>query len=132
MNYQIEEISPEIIQRYFTGIFQSHKVVDTPPIQDAFHRFTNYDTYIHILDQDITIKELNEAIDNIGTGTSLDGISPDLAVLFPMRLREVIVMFFNKVYSSSYPMQWQEQLLFPHPKTGHKTDGPETQRNCDW
>ena len=85
-----------MIQRYLTGIFQSQKVDETPPIQDAFHRFTNYDTYIHVLDQDITIKELNEAIDNVGTGTSLDGISPELAVLFPIRLREVIVIFFNK------------------------------------
>ena len=125
INYQIDEIPPETIQKYFRGIFQSPKIVDTPPIHDAFRIFADYDTYIHILDKEITLDEVNEAINDIGTGTSLDGISPELATIFPKELRETIVELFNKVFKSYYPEQWQEQLLFPHPKKGHKPNDPK-------
>ena len=125
VNYQVEEIPPETIQKYFTGIFQSPKIVDTPPIHEAFKYFTDYDTYVHILDKEITLEEVNEAIKDIGTGTSLDGISPDVAILFPKELQEVIVDLFNKVFTSFYPERWQEQLLFPHPKKGHKPADPK-------
>ena len=125
VNYQIEEIPPETIQKYFRGIFQSPKIVDTPSIHDAFKIFTDYDTYVHILDKEITLEEVNTAIKDIGTGTSLDGISPDLAEIFPKELRETIVELFNTVFKSYYPEQWQEQLLFPHPKKGHKPADPK-------
>ena len=125
VNYQIEDIPPETIQKYFKGIFQSPKIVDTPPIHEAFKIFTDYDTYVHILDQKITLEEVNAAIKDIGTGTSLDGISPDVAAIFPRELREIIVELFNTVFTSYYPDQWQEQLLFPHPKKGHKPADPK-------
>ena len=80
---------------------------------------------IHILDHDITLEEINEAIDDIGTGTSLDGISPEIAMLFPNDLRIILVTFFNKVFTSRYPIRWQLQLLFPHPKKGHKPSDPK-------
>ena len=125
VKYEIEEIPPETIQKYFTGIFQSPKIVDTPPIHDAFKIFTDYETYVHILDKEITLEEVNTAIKDIGTGTSLDGISPDLATIFPKELRETIVDLLNMVFRSYYPEQWQEQLLFPHPKKGHKPADPK-------
>ena len=125
IDYQTEEIAPEAIQSYFRGIFQSPKIIDTPPIQDAFKHFVDYDTYVHILDREITLEEVNEAIDSIGTGTSLDGISPEIATILPKQLREVITVLFNNVFTSYYPRQWQEQLLFAHPKKGHKTSDPK-------
>ena len=125
VNYQVEEIPPETIKKYFTGIFQSPKIIDTAPIDEAFKYFIDYDTYVDILDKEITVEEVHDAIKDIGTGTSLDGISPDVAILFPKELQEVITKLFNKVFESYYPEGWQEQLLFPHPKKGHKPTDPK-------
>ena len=77
------------------------------------------------LDREISMDELNTAIKNIGTGTSLDGLAPDISKILPLSMRRVILQLFQQIFITEYPKQWQEQLLFPHPKSGHTTSDPK-------
>ena len=117
-----EEIPANIIHTYFKGIFQSFKTKDNPTLKEG----VNYDCdYVKELDDDITVEEVNKAMNEIGTGTGLDGIAPDILKIVPMSMRLLIHELFNRIYSSAYPTHWQDQLLFPHPKKGHKPATPQ-------
>ena len=117
-----EEIPPDVIQSYFRGIFQSSKTKNNPTLVKGE---TYQCEWVDSLDQDIIMKELNEAMNEIGTGTSLDGIAPDILKIIPTSLRTLILSLFNKIFSTSYPEAWQDQMLFPHPKKGHKLSDPQ-------
>ena len=112
-----EDISADTIHRYFKEIFQSPKTRDNPTLDMA----ETYENNVHVdeLDGDMTIEELNGAMKEIGTGTSLDGLAPDILKVIPMSLRMLILQLFNMVFSSTYPTVWRDQLLLPHSKKGH-------------
>ena len=122
MKQKREEIPGDVIQSYFKGIFQSSKTRNNKTLV----RGKTYQCeWVEVLDHDITMEELNKAMDEIGTGTSLDGISPDILPIIPMSLRKHIQDLFNKIFLTSYPQAWQDQLLFPHPKKGHVLANPQ-------
>ena len=81
--------------------------------------------YIPILDDDMTLDELNLAIMNNGRGTGLDGLEKSIALLFPLNLRISIIQLFNKVFSTLYPVEWTKQLLRPEEKKGHTLKVPK-------
>ena len=112
-----EDISADTIHRYFKEIFQSPKTRDNPTLDMA----ETYENNVHVdeLDGDMTIEELNGAMKEIGTGTSLDGLAPDILKVIPMSLRMLILQLFNMVFTSTYPTIWRDQLLLPHSKKGH-------------
>ena len=117
-----EDIPANVIHSYFKGIFQSPKTRDNSILKEN----DVYDVeYVEELDHDITMDEVNKAIDEIGTGTGLDGIAPDVLKIIPVSLRELIHQLFNQIYKSKYPAHWQDQLLLPHPKKGHKPADPQ-------
>ena len=108
INEKSEEISANVIHTYFKGIFQSPKTRDNSTLKEE----DTYDVgYVEELDQDISLEEVNKAINEIGTGTGLDGIAPDVLKIIPISLRELIHQLFNQVYSTTYPTYWQDQLL---------------------
>ena len=54
--------------------------------------------YVPILDDDIGIDEVNDAINEIGTGTALDGLKPDVTTLFTYEIKSLFVKLLNKVH----------------------------------
>ena len=119
---ETEEIPENVIHTYFRGIFQSFKTKDNPTLKEGV---TYECEYVEEMDDDITIEEVNKSMDEIGTGTGLDGIAPDILKIIPLSMRLLIHQLFNRIYSSTYPTHWQDQLLFPHPKKGHKPATPQ-------
>ena len=117
-----DEIPADVIQSYFRGIFQSPKTRNNPTLVKGE---TYQCEWVEELDHDITMEELNDAMNEIGTGTSLDGIAPDVLKIIPTSLRRHILDLFNKIFSTSYPEAWHDQLLFPYPKKGHKVSNPQ-------
>ena len=117
-----EEIPVNIIHTYFKSIFQSSKTKDNPTLQKDDRYQHNY---VEELDQDISLEEMNKAMNEIGTGTGLDGIAPDVLKIVPNSLRCLIHLLYNRIFSSNYPVYWQDQLLLPHPKKGHKPADPQ-------
>ena len=117
-----EEIPANVIHTYFKGIFQSFKTKNNPTLKEG----VVYEcSYVEELDKDITLEEVNKSMNEIGTGTGLDGIAPDVLKIIPLSMRVLIHQLFNKIYSSTYPSDWQDQLLFPHPKKGHELANPQ-------
>ena len=119
---KVEEVPANVVHTYFKGIFQSTKTKDNPTLSEVEIYACEYNEE---LDQDISIDEVNTAMDEIGTGTGLDGIAPEILKIIPLSMRLLIQQLFNQVYSSSYPTQWQDQLLLPHPKKGHVPANPQ-------
>ena len=120
INEKKEEIPPDVIHTYFKGIFQSTKTKDNPTLKvDEVYVCE----FVDELDVDITIEEVNKAMKEIGTGTSIDGIALDILQIIPPSVRQLIHQLCNKVFNSTYPTAWQ--LLLPHPKKGHKPADPQ-------
>ena len=119
-----EKLSEYTICSYFREIFQSPKTLNKATLDPTSTvELTNY---VEELDKDITIEEVNECIKTIGKGTSLDGISPEIMHIFPMSIRKIMCRLYNNVFSDNpYPVNWEEQLLLPHPKKGHTTADPK-------
>ena len=118
-------IDPKVINTYFTDIFQSKHTKNNPTISDIIPIVQEYDMYIPILDDNITIDEVNIAIDEIGTGTALDGLNPNIAKLFTYNLKLTLINLLNRIHGNCYPESWKNQLLFSVAKKGHTIDDPK-------
>ena len=118
-----EEIPPGTITRYFKSIFQSKKTVNNPTLE-AIQQPLNQ-IFVKDLDEMISAEEVDNSIRNIGKGTSLDGISPEILKILPLSIRKILCYLYNKVFDDKYPRNWQQQLLFPYPKKGHKLSEPK-------
>ena len=117
-----DEVPPDAVHRYFQGIFQSAKTKNNPILKE--NEIYNCGS-VEVLDMDITMAEVNDAFSEIGTGTSIDGIAPDILPIIPPALRQLIHVLYNRVFKSTYPSTWQDQLLLPHPKKGHLPSNPQ-------
>ena len=69
--------------------------------------------------------EVNQSIEEIGTGTGVDGLNPNIAKLFTYKLKISLVNFFNKIYGNAYPDSWKNQVLFSITKKGHTKNDPK-------
>ena len=81
--------------------------------------------HIPVLDDDPSVDEVNAASKHMGTGTSLDGLSPDILKILPPSMINLILCFMKSCFRTKYPDIWKSQLLFPHPKKGHTSTEPK-------
>ena len=72
-----------------------------------------------------TMEELENGIKRLGSGTSLDGISPDVMSFIPGKLKDCLLLLYNTTYGNGYPQSWEKQLLFPSTKKGHTLADPK-------
>ena len=73
----------------------------------------------------ILLEELNDAIQKLGSGVSIDGISPDIFKILPNNMRQLIAHLMTAIFNSTYPESWRSQLLLPFPKKGHTITDPK-------
>ena len=71
------------------------------------------------------MQELENGIKRLGSGTGLDGINPDVMRVIPNKLKDCILLLYNKTYGYGYPQSWEKQLLFPSTKKGHTLKEPK-------
>ena len=121
----VRKMDENVVRNYFLKVFQSERIASNPTVADVRDSLVDYHVYIPILDDDITLDELNLAIKNNGKGTGLDGLEKSIAQLFPLNLRVSIVQMFNKVFGNNYPVEWTKQLLRPEEKKGHTLKVPK-------
>ena len=121
----VQKMDENVVRNYFLKVFQSERITSNPTIDDVRNTLSNYHVFIPILDDDITLDELNLAIKNNGKGTGLDGLEKSIALIFPLNLRISIVKMFNQVFSTNYPVEWTKQLLRPEEKKGHTLKAPK-------
>ena len=113
---QKRHIKPELINNYFTNIFQAENLKENPTIE--YIEVDEYFLYNISLDKDFSCKGLNMAILQIGRGIGLDSIDKNIARLFPIQLRIALLDFFNSVFRLVYPNEWQHQILRREGKKG--------------
>ena len=77
------------------------------------------------MDVDPNLEEVNDAILKLGTGVSVDGISPEVFKILPNNMRQIIAQLMGKVFNSDYPELWQKQLFLAAPKKGHCISDPK-------
>ena len=111
--------------KYFTAIFNSEKTKNNPVVADIKSNLDNYDQYISTLDDAITMKELDFALQSIGTGVSIDGIPPGIAKVLPQSIKEPILDLMNRVFCGVYPDEWCKQILHSIKKDGHSPKNPK-------
>ena len=111
--------------KYFTGIFNSEKTAKNPIISDIEGKINNYNNYIPKLDDPISMKELQHALDCIGTGVSIDGIPPDIAKVLPNQTKALILNLMNNIFAGAYPDEWCKQILHSIKKDGHSSKNPK-------
>ena len=121
----VRKMDENVVRNYFLKVFQSERIASNPTVADVRDSLLNYHIHIPILDDDITLDELNLAIKNNGKGTGIDGLEKSIALLFPLNLRVSIVQMFNRVFSTNYPVEWTRQLLRPEEKKGHTLKAPK-------
>ena len=73
-----ENLSATTINKYFSNIFNSTKIVESPKITDMDDLIANCTRVIPDLNREPCIDELNFAIMKLGSGISLDGIDPGI------------------------------------------------------
>ncbi len=120
-----ESNDPDVINLYFSNIFQSEKTAKNPTIQDVIQKINQYEIYIPLLDDDITIHEVNVAIEEIGTGVGIDGINPDISKILPYRFKLTLVKLLCRIHGQRYPDKWKNQVLFSITKKGHSREDPK-------
>ena len=120
-----DNIDPEIVHRYFTGIFQAEHLAAKPTVADVKEELNDYSVVHEFLDEDFKYDEWYKAIMGSGRGIGIDGLEKMIAHLFPKKLRTALLMFFNKIYNTVYPDEWTYQILRPEIKKGHSVITPK-------
>ena len=119
------ELSYHEIYKFFKNVFQSHKLMNDPVLQKDSEEMEEYHKTVLITDKNISIEEVNDYFDKLGTGSGLDGLSPAISKLFPQALKQVILKLFENIFNDDYPEDWYNQLLFPLTKNGHTRNEPK-------
>ena len=111
--------------KYFTAIFKSTKTKDRAKIWDTEDELSNYDTYVPSLDNPFTPEEVDEALRQIGSGVSLDGIPPTVAQILPNNIKGNILQLMNRTFDKMYPSEWTKNILHSLKKDGHTPADPK-------
>ena len=119
-----KELSPDIISKFFKGIFQAKKTEKDPKIQEAEELVNQYDNTCEVTDKDITAEEIDIAAKKMKRGVGIDGISPNIMSVAPKPLLEIIKKLYNAIYGNCYPECWNEQLLLSFAKKDHSSTKP--------
>ena len=110
--------------RRLIGKIRSKKTADNPTLKE-FHLLHQYERYDAFTDAPITMDEFDEAINKLGTGTGLDGVSPEIFRIVPIKVKEYTFLLYNQIFGNMYPEMWRKQLILPSTKKGHTVKEPE-------
>ena len=120
-----KKVNESQIIRYFTNIFQSAKIATNPTVSDVIETLNLYDGYVPLLDDIPNIEELNLALKSVKRGVSFDGLPPDVLMLLPPTLKNVILALIQTVFFGDYPREWRLQILHALTKPGHTYEVPQ-------
>ena len=124
-NHRKKSLPEDTINNYFQKIFNSDKNACAPNISQISTRVQSYTCNMQDMDVDPNLEEVNDAILKLGTGVSVDGISPEVFKILPNNMRQIIAQLMGIVFNSDYPELWQKQLLLAFQKKGHCISDPK-------
>ena len=107
------------IQKYFRNIFQSQKTMHHPTVSNIMNKLHNYFLFIPILDELPNMSEVELALNNIHRGIGIDGLPPIVLKILPKVMLDCLLLLIQKVFMSSYPEEWNKQILHAVAKKNH-------------
>ena len=116
---EMKNLSPDVIAKFFRGIFQAKKIEKDPKLSEAQDLVNEYQVFCETTDKDISMEEIESARQKMNRGIGIDGISPNILSIAPQSLLEVIKNLYNGIFGKSYPDCWNEQLLLSFAKKDH-------------
>ena len=123
-NREKKDLSPDIISKFFKGIFQAEKINNDPKISEAKELVDQYNHVCEVTDKDISDEEMSKASRKMKRGVGMDGISPNIMSMAPKPLLDIIKKLYNTIYGKWYPECWNEQLLLSFAKKDHSSSKP--------
>ena len=121
----VEKVDEFQTQKYFSDIFQSDETKLHPTIYDISHEIENYNFYVPILDDNPTMNDLENAMEKLGKGTSIDGLPTSIVNILPYSMTEIILTLIKRVFFGDYPDEWSKQVLHLIAKGGHTSSNPK-------
>ena len=96
-NREKKELSPDIISKFFKGIFQAEKINNDPKISEAKELVDQYNHVCEVTDKDISDEEMSKASRKMKRGVGMDGISPNIMSMAPKPLLDIIKKLYNTI-----------------------------------
>ena len=118
-------INEATINQYFKKIFQSEKTMNNPVVSEIMELIDKYDISVPEMDKPPDMNELEQALKCIRRGASFDGLPPDILLLLPPSLKEVLLKLIQQIFFNNYPSDWNTQLLHAITKFGHTFNNPQ-------
>ena len=81
--------------------------------------------YIPILDDLPNLYEVKAAINCIHRGTGIDGLPPSVLKILPNSMLNCLLLLIQKVFTVSYPEDWNKQILHTLTKKDHSYHKPD-------
>ena len=69
-------INSNVVNNYFTNIFRSNRIINNPIVENIIASVNRYTFYVPLLDDKFSPSEFNDAINEIGKATGIDGLDP--------------------------------------------------------
>ena len=113
------------IQKFFRNIFQSEQTKNHPKVADILTDLHNHFSYIPMLDDLPTLDEVKFAFRRIQRGIGIDGLPPLTLKIIPPSMINCILLLIQKVFLTSYPSDWNKQILHSITKKDHTYDNPD-------
>ena len=123
-NSEKKDLPPNVIAKFFKGIFQAKKIENDPKLSEACELVSNYNQICEVTDKDITYDEVELAARKMKRGVGIDGLSPTVMSIAPKPLLDVVRKLYNTIYGQWYPECWNEQLLLSFAKKDHSSQKP--------
>ena len=91
---------------------------------DIVEIINTYEIHVPALDRMPDNNELDTAMKSIRRGISFDGLPPKTLRIFPLALKEVILLLMQRVFFGKFPKDWNKQMLHAVTKHGHTYNHP--------
>ena len=111
INQENDDLSYQQIHNFFLNVFQSPKISSDPVLKRNLEIVDNYEVTLPTTDKEFSIIEVNNACDNIGTGTGLDGLPPAISKILPPEIKEIVINLFKNMMISMSNFTSQLQKL---------------------
>ena len=90
---KVAEDNPELtyheIYSFFKNVFKCSKLKDDPVLHKDSKEVEDCKNILLMADKDISMLEVKDACDNLGTGSGLHSLSPAICKLFPPSLKRI-------------------------------------------
>lgn len=123
-SYHGNKMNSNVIDQYFSSIFQSPKTFDNPTLETFADEIEMYTNNTEITQFYIPDEIFDTSLWNVSKGISIDSLPPALLDTFTPDLKNIYKKLLEYAFSHSYPNCWSELLLTPIPKPGHSIEKP--------